>query len=53
MLGVIAPPPSVILGLDPRIERKVALNLTHVAQADNPILGSSPRMTAVGMDSAQ
>jgi hypothetical protein len=30
MLGVIAPPPTVIFGLDPRIEHKVALILTHV-----------------------
>jgi len=37
---------SVILGLDPRIERSGALLLSDVAQADNPILGSSPRMTA-------
>ena len=36
---------AVILGLDPRIKRGGALNLAGVAQADSPILGSSPRMT--------
>jgi len=40
-------PLAVILGLDPRIERRGALSIAKVAQADNPILGSSPRMTAV------
>src|SRR5690606_24207890 len=36
---------AVILGLDPRIERRGALFLAAVTLADNPILGSSPRMT--------
>jgi hypothetical protein len=39
---------AVILGLDPRIERRGALVLASVVQAENPILGASPRMTMVG-----
>ena len=42
---------SVILGLDPRIERAPdsASEASCARAADRPILGSSPRMTAVGM----
>jgi len=43
---VVTLPIAVILGLEPRIERRGALLGADVAQADNPILGSSPRMTA-------
>src|SRR5690606_1401429 len=39
-------PLAVILGLDPRIKGSGALMLSKRPQADNPILGSSPRMTA-------
>ena len=41
----------VILGLDPRIERASgsASEASRARAADRPILGSSPRMTAVGM----
>ena len=39
---------TVILGLDPRIEPRCARHVARVAQADNAILGSSPRMTGRG-----
>jgi hypothetical protein len=41
-----SPNATVILGLDPRIQPNGALNADKQSASPNPILGSSPRMTA-------